>query len=962
MKKKKIAMLLAMAMTLTQGAAVPVAAEELTVDTVQEQEVVQDFDEAEVTVESDEELPSDENAEVSIQDEDEGETEESSVTTEDISGALEEFNDGTDAVGEENKMYQLNYDFADTTGNGAMLPNSQMTVNTWLMDCTDDESWKEVSGYSLELLPLKEEYKGKFEVSLNGTDIVINSHSATDWFEFSVKVLLDGKEVHTQEIYFGVSEYVVLPENITDAAGNIINPEVGQRVDIVNDMKPQLVRYIDGKGDPIPVTGDNYKIVISSWEDEETGETVYDYNTEGWKWIDVEGQELPILERISGCNTQFGLTAMEKDENGGWNQIARREYDLDSLPGYNGGDDGDNEWHDDTSEEKSDYELQINYPDTIGNGAMLPNSQMTAAAQLVNKKDDYSQVTDYRLEIVEQSKFGESTVINDGKNLLIKSKDMIGSGCCYVSVQIPDGNGGYKEAFKKDIYFSVSNLMLSPQTLVDKAGNKLNPKVGESINLAELGIGLMEYRDGQLYPIGDPDNLKIVVYSGTDDDGNKWYDYDTDGWKLQEVSGSDLPIMTRTTKGSTYFAVTALEKMEDGNWEQIARKIYYFDEVDETPETPPTPHDHIWEIKKIIKEATCTEEGSMLETCACGEEKTVTIPATGHTEVKDAAVEATCTSEGKTEGSHCSVCGEVLTKQETIPAKGHTVVKDAAVEATAVTEGKTEGSHCSVCGTVIKKQDVVAKLVPTISLTASSLKMKTGQSTTAFKATKFAKGDYVTKVTSGNTGIVKVINVKKDGTFKLTAGKKAGSTTVTVSLASGKNAAFKVTVQKSAVKTTKITTTTRSLTLKKGDTYKKLASSIIVAPVTSKEKITYSSSNKKVASVTSKGVIKAQKAGTAKITVKSGSKKVVVTVKVTGVKTTKLSGVPATKKIAKGKSFKIKAAATPKNTDEKITYKSSNKKVATVTSKGVVKGLGKGTATITVQSGSKKMTCKVTVK
>ena len=47
---------------------------------------------------------------------------------------------------------------------------------------------------------------------------------------------------------------------------------------------------------------------------------------------------------------------------------------------------------------------------------------------------------------------------------------------------------------------------------------------------------------------------------------------------------------------------------------------------------------------------------------------------------------------------------------------------------------------------------------------------------------------------------------------------------------------------------------------------------------------------------------------------------------------------------------------------KKITFKSSNKKVATVTSKGVVKGLKKGTATITVQSGSKKMTCKVTVK
>ena len=52
----------------------------------------------------------------------------------------------------------------------------------------------------------------------------------------------------------------------------------------------------------------------------------------------------------------------------------------------------------------------------------------------------------------------------------------------------------------------------------------------------------------------------------------------------------------------------------------------------------------------------------------------------------------------------------------------------------------------------------------------------------------------------------------------------------------------------------------------------------------------------------------------------------------------------------------------PMLTDEKVTYRSSDKKIATVTSKGVVKGIRKGTATITVQSGSKKLTCKVTVK
>ena len=56
---------------------------------------------------------------------------------------------------------------------------------------------------------------------------------------------------------------------------------------------------------------------------------------------------------------------------------------------------------------------------------------------------------------------------------------------------------------------------------------------------------------------------------------------------------------------------------------------------------------------------------------------------------------------------------------------------------------------------------------------------------------------------------------------------------------------------------------------------------IALTPITSQEKITFTSSNKKVVTVTSKGVIKAKKPGKAKITVKSGKKKVTVTVTVT---------------------------------------------------------------------------------
>ena len=73
----------------------------------------------------------------------------------------------------------------------------------------------------------------------------------------------------------------------------------------------------------------------------------------------------------------------------------------------------------------------------------------------------------------------------------------------------------------------------------------------------------------------------------------------------------------------------------------------------------------------------------------------------------DAAVEATCTADGKTEGSHCAVCSAVIKAQTVIPAKGHTEVVDPAVAATCTAAGKTEGKHCAVCDAVIQAQTVV---------------------------------------------------------------------------------------------------------------------------------------------------------------------------------------------------------------------------------------------------------------
>ena len=342
---------------------------------------------------------------------------------------------------------------------------------------------------------------------------------------------------------------------------------------------------------------------------------------------------------------------------------------------------------------------------------------------------------------------------------------------------------------------------------------------------------------------------------------------------------------------------------------------------------------------------------------------------------------ATCYSEGRKDYYQCTRCGKIFldekgTQEVTDPDKELRVPKTDHkwIEVTETGGGTSYGIpddgktypikqyqgiykevRCRFCGLRQSHDQITYALI----VNAHKATLKYGQSTTGIKVTEMNSSDYLKSVTSKNTSIVKVSDVSKKGTFKLTAGRKSGKTLVHIELASGLAADVQITVHSGTVKTNHITGLKKSVTVSKGKTYTLKPG---LDPITSQEKVTYSSSNTKVATVSSKGVITGKAAGTAKVTVKSGSKKVTVTVKVTKVKTKKLSGVPSSKTVKKGKTFTIKASVTPKNSDEKVTYKTSNKKIATVTSKGVVKGIKKGTATVTVQSGSKKQTCKVTVK
>ena len=190
----------------------------------------------------------------------------------------------------------------------------------------------------------------------------------------------------------------------------------------------------------------------------------------------------------------------------------------------------------------------------------------------------------------------------------------------------------------------------------------------------------------------------------------------------------------------------------------------------------------------------------------------------------------------------------------------------------------------------------------------------------------------------------KVATVDAKGNVKAV---NAGTATITATL--GKvSATFTVTVKNpsitakadSSVIYTKSKTTTKINVVKDGVT----------------GNATFRSSNKKVATVSANGIVKAKKAGKVNITVQVGNHKQVV--KIT-VKKPTMKLVKSSAKLKKGKKVTIKVKAAPVS---KVTFKSSNKKVATVSSKGVVKAKKKGTATITVKCNGITKKFKVTVK
>ena len=283
-------------------------------------------------------------------------------------------------------------------------------------------------------------------------------------------------------------------------------------------------------------------------------------------------------------------------------------------------------------------------------------------------------------------------------------------------------------------------------------------------------------------------------------------------------------------------------------------------------------------------------------------------------------------------------------------------VTAVGVGTATITAKSRDGGKTATCKVTVS--DGTVKL-ESISLKTTSLSMKKGDKTTVYAVYNPSNvTDKVLTWTSSNTDVATVsegnVTAVGAGTATITAKSRDG----------GKTASCTVTVTDGTIKVQSISLKSTTEILTKGST-KTIYAVYNPSNVTDKV-LTWSSSNTGVATV-SEGVVKAVGTGVATITAKSrdGGKTATCTVVVTD-KNSQMKEITlktTEKTMKKGANTTIYAVYNPSNVNDKVLYWiTSNPKVATV-SEGVVKAVGKGTATITAISkdGGKTATCKITV-
>ena len=195
---------------------------------------------------------------------------------------------------------------------------------------------------------------------------------------------------------------------------------------------------------------------------------------------------------------------------------------------------------------------------------------------------------------------------------------------------------------------------------------------------------------------------------------------------------------------------------------------------------------HSYGNSVVTKQPTCTSEGTVIKTCTkCNATVTEKLPAKGHTAVTDKGYPATCTTAGKTDGSHCSVCNTVIKVQTVINATGHKSSGWIVDKAASIGVKGSKHKECTVCKKVLETAEIPA--LSRISISKASVTLST--STYAYDGK--AKKPGVTVKLNGKTlkngtdYTVSYSNNTKVGTAKVTItgkGNYTGSISKTYSI------------------------------------------------------------------------------------------------------------------------------------------------------------------------------------
>ena len=358
--------------------------------------------------------------------------------------------------------------------------------------------------------------------------------------------------------------------------------------------------------------------------------------------------------------------------------------------------------------------------------------------------------------------------------------------------------------------------------------------------------------------------------------------------------------------------------------------------------------DNHWNDGEITTEPTCIKEGVKTFTCTiCGDtNKTETVKKTTkhlHTEIRDKK-DATCKDEGYTGDTYCTDCGKKISSGQAVAKTNNHSYDDGKITtAPTCTKKGTKTFTCTVCGNTKTE---------TVKATGHQHTEIRNKKDATCKEKGYTGDTYCTdcgkKISSGKSIAKTETHSYDDGkiTTKPTCTKRGTKTYTCTICGNTKTETVKATGHSfGEYKVVKKPTATKDGLKSRTCTVCGKVESVRIAKTTSDKQNT-NTSDKQNTNTSDKNSNQNTNTQTSQKT-----------------KTTKKIKLNRTKlTLKKGKTFRLKVTLTPINSRDKIIYKTSNKKIVTVSKTGKIKAKRKGKVNITVISGKKKIVCKVTVK